>query len=1121
MKHLPYLILLLFILPSVGYADRHQEGLVVLYDFSNPAGSLVEDRSGQLPALRLKIANPENVKRSKGTLQIIRPTTIKATGATTRLRETLQKSNAVSVEAWIQPANLEQDGPARIISFSQNSTNRWFSLLQERNRYEMRFSTDQNSSNGQPELRGQKDSAKAKLTHLLYTKAANGTARLFVNGEQNSETQTPGSIAHWNDSFSFLLGNEATGDRPWLGTIYLAAVYDRALTPDQVRDNFTAGIEAAPAPPALTKTHPAVTAPASPEWQGERVRSGLQVLYDFSEASGTQVKDRSGLTPPADLSIANPDKIRWEENGSLLVFGKSQLRTDEAPRRLIAAVRESGEVTIEAWLRTARTDQEGPARIVTLSQDSTNRNFTLGQEKDRFDVRFRTNRSGPNGMPSLASKPGAVKPQLQHVVYTRDRSGKATLYLDGKPNNTRNVEGDTSNWAGNFRLALADELNYGRHWLGSFHLVAIYSRDLSPKEVATNFRAGPKDGEVIGKSKTPEELLTEANAAHFRKKIAPILARQCLDCHDPSTRKGKLDLSRADTAFASAGMISKGNAANSLLWESIETDEMPHDRPPLSAEEKQAVKQWIDDGATWPIQQIDAADYAFPDSAARVWARRLTINEYIETVKASVGVDIAKEAREILPPDLRADGFRNTAYNLSVDLKHIESYAQLAEKIVEKMDVAAFAARFSNSRSLTDKQMRKFLEAMGKWVLRGPLDEYELVSFRGISTSVASAGGDFDDATAFILEAMLQSPRFLYRIENQRGDGSAWPVTDYEMASRISYLLWGAPPDEQLMQAADRGELTSADAIKQHVVRMMSDPRAIERSVEFVSDWLNLDSLDNLRPAPEKFPDWNPQLAEDMKRETRAYFREIVWEQQRPLADLLNTPVAFVTPALATHYGFQNIPHSENGGLVRVDLSNEPGRGGLLTQGAVLTKGGDEASMVTRGLFVLHDILRGIVSDPPPCVDTTPVASEPGLTQRSIAEDRIAKKSCGVCHAKFEPLAFGLEKFNGLGSFHENDEHGNPLREDGEILIPGNEESIAYQKTAELMDLLAESDRVAETLSWKIAQFALGRPLIASDSELLRKAHQEAAKNGGTYADVITAIALSDLVRSKATERDE
>lgn len=177
--------------------------------------------------------------------------------------------------------------------------------------------------------------------------------------------------------------------------------------------------------------------------------------------------------------------------------------------------------------------------------------------------------------------------------------------------------------------------------------------------------------------------------------------------------------------------------------------------------------------------------------------------------------------------------------------------------------------------------------------------------------------------------------------------------------------------------------------------------------------------------------------------------------------------------------------------------------------------GGDEASMVARGLFVLHDLLYSGVGNPPPCVDTTPQPAKPGQSQRTMAEARLANGGCVGCHAKFEPLAFGLEKFNGIGEFTLKDGFGNKLRDDGEILFPGAEKPVKYQTSAELMDLLANSERIRKNFTRKIVQFAIGRPLVESDATAIESIHAQAQRNGGTYADVITAVILSDLVQTQ------
>ncbi len=866
-----------------------------------------------------------------------------------------------------------------------------------------------------------------------------------------------------------------------------------------------------------------------------RARAGLLALYDFSSSSGPIVKDRSGVGKPVDLRVTKMKSVR-RSVGSLEVTGETQIRSSQPASKIIEVVRRTGEITIEAWIRPATTNQKGPARIVTLSRSGTERNFTLGQDGNRFDVRFRTSTTSANGIPSVSTAKKSVSTELTHVVYTRDRTGRTRIYINGEKSQEKTMRGRTLPWHGSFKLALANEFGGGRQWLGHYYLVAVYGRDLLPKEIQQNFTAGA-DARAAPARLAEKKPATGAEL--FETRIAPLLARHCLECHDATSKKGRLDLSRKDAALAGGKngvVIVPGNAAESLIWEAVEHDDMPKKRSPLSRQEKELMRRWIEGGAVWSIDVIDPLAYAGERKARENWLLRLTVPEYIETVRSAVGVDVEKEAREILPPDLRADGFSNTAYNLNVDLGHVEAYAKLAEIIVERMDVLAFAARYSKSRKLTDDSLRGLIAKMGQWILRGPLEEHEIVTFRGISTTVASAGGDFEEAVSYVLEAMLQSPRFIYRIENQRGDGTPWPVGDYELASRLSYILWGAPPDRELMKAAEAGDLYDRSAVGAQVRRMLEDPRAIARSSRFIEEWLDLERLRNLRPGPERFPDWNDQLAADMREETLAYFKDVVWKQKRPLADLLNAQFTYVTPRLAGHYGLelrggsepepdveskdaaQSHPLSLSYYLSYYDLASVPSRGGLLTQGSVLTVGGDDASMVARGLFVLHDLLRGTVKDPPPGLDTTPVPPEPGLSRRDVSEKRVVNPSCGGCHSKFEPLAFGLEKYDGIGAYHEKDEHGNTLREDGEILFPGEDEPVRYRTTSELMDLLAKSGRVRECITWKLTQFALGRPLVEGDGPILKNIDENSQRDGGTYVSLITAIVMSDLVQMTQTE---
>jgi hypothetical protein len=830
-----------------------------------------------------------------------------------------------------------------------------------------------------------------------------------------------------------------------------------------------------------------------------------------------------------------------------------------------------------------------------------------------------------------------------------------------------------------------------------------------------------------------------AATRELEARVAPLLASHCLPCHNASNRMGGLDLSQARTALAggNSGLVLRpGKPDESLLWKRVAAGQMPPGKP-LAPAEKRILREWVAAGAIWPGDAAAPAAQARDSRTASNWLRRLTVPEYIETVRSAVGVDIEQDARRILPPDLRADGFSNTAYNLTADLGHVDGYARLARVIAARVDAPKFAAPYTNRQDFTNANMRRVISGMGKWLLRGPLQEHEINAFLRVSAAVRKEGGDFNEAVRYLVEAMLQSPRFLYRIETQRGDGKPRRVNDYELASRLSYTLWGAPPDRELMRAADAHELSDRNHVAAQVRRMLQDPRAVRRSSRFIEEWLDLDRLGNLRPNPDRFPKWDSQLAADMRAETLAFFDEIAWKRKRPLSDLMNAQVTFATPRLADHYGlplnlaaaarkdalqalytfaegrgdtirdtsgagepldlkiadasavkwekgrltvnastliatarppkrlvdavkkskavtleawitpgkasqsgpariltlssgagernftvgqdgdkyevrfragrtdanglpglgsaggtaqtwlthvvytrdaagkaklyvngeekgtrdaggdlsnwndgfrlalanestkdrpWQGTYHlvaiysraltpqevrSQSAGMSRYDLRSVPGRGGLLTQGSVLTIGGDEASMVARGLFVLHDLLYSAVGNPPPGVDTTPVPAKPGLSRRAAAEVRLADKSCTGCHSKFEPLAFGLEKFDGTGAFHAMDEHGNKLREDGKILFPGQDKPVSYKTTAELMDLLAGSERVQKNITRKVTQFALGRPLVASDDPVLEKIHVAAKKGGGTYSSLITAIVMSDLVQMTRTEKNQ
>ena len=230
------------------------------------------------------------------------------------------------------------------------------------------------------------------------------------------------------------------------------------------------------------------------------------VLYQFDEKSGAKIVDQSGAKPAVNLVISDLKAVKREASG-LRVIKSTMIKSERPPARLISAVKKSGEITLSAWITPANGKQAGPARIVSLSKDSTHRNFTLGQEGDKYDVRLRTTKNDKNGIPSLPSSGRSVKLEKTHVVYTRSRDGRARVFLNGRKSGEKTVSGATSNWDGGYLLALGNEFTGDRPWLGEYHQVAIYDRALSESEVRGLFESGHK----------PRPKATPAELAKRRK----------------------------------------------------------------------------------------------------------------------------------------------------------------------------------------------------------------------------------------------------------------------------------------------------------------------------------------------------------------------------------------------------------------------------------------------------------------------------------------------------------------------------------------------------------------------------------------------------------------------------
>lgn len=255
-----------------------------------------------------------------------------------------------------------------------------------------------------------------------------------------------------------------------------------------------AGLPCLVAAPAVPQDPVEAPAPES-EPAPERVRDGLQVEYRFDEATGTQVRDHSGHTPPLHLAVENTSAVRWV-SGGLSLHSPTVLTTPGPALRLTEALRRSGAITVEAWMRPTQRSQDGQARLIGLSKNATARNFSLGQGVAKgqpsaaFSMRLRTTESDLNGEPLLRTEAGLATTDAQHVVYTRTAEGLARLYRDGQTVAERQESGDFANWDSSYHLAVANEMGGGHPWLGELYLLAVYDRALSAQEVGINQAAG-------------------------------------------------------------------------------------------------------------------------------------------------------------------------------------------------------------------------------------------------------------------------------------------------------------------------------------------------------------------------------------------------------------------------------------------------------------------------------------------------------------------------------------------------------------------------------------------------------------------------------------------------------
>jgi hypothetical protein len=349
---------------------------------------------------------------------------------------------------------------------------------------------------------------------------------------------------------------------------------------------------------------------------------------------------------------------------------------------------------------------------------------------------------------------------------------------------------------------------------------------------------------------------------------------------------------------------------------------------------------------------------------------------------------------------------------------------------------------------------------------RRPVTDEEVARFLPLFDLARQEGDDFEVGVELMIRAALLSPHFLFRVELDPDGDQPHPLGDHELAARMSYFLWSSAPDDALRALADQGRLQEDEVLLAQIERMLDDPRAAALVDHFGGQWLYYNALEDVQPDYAAYPDYSPALQRAMREETRRLFEELMFGDL-PLGELLTADWTWANDVLADHYGLDAV---EGAALRRVDLRDTTRRG-LLTHGSLLTVTSHptRTSPVRRGKWVLEQLLCSAPPPPPPGVEGLPEAGELRGSVRERTEQHRADPTCASCHQLMDPIGFGLERYDGVGAWRDQDD-GFPIDATGAL-----PDGRAFDGALELADLLAQDERLARCASRQLFTYALGR----------------------------------------------
>jgi hypothetical protein len=396
---------------------------------------------------------------------------------------------------------------------------------------------------------------------------------------------------------------------------------------------------------------------------------------------------------------------------------------------------------------------------------------------------------------------------------------------------------------------------------------------------------------------------------------------------------------------------------------------------------------------------------------------------------------------------------------------------------------------------------------------RRPVEAGDVEPLVALYSANQADGNTADEAFARVLQAVLLAPEFLYRVERNSGVAGVRDLNGYEIASRLSYFLWSTMPDADLTAAAASGALNDAAGLSSQVTRMLSSEKAAAFAENYGSQWLPIRELENAKPDPEVYGEFDEELRDAMAAETMRFFVDVA-QGSRPLTELFNSNSSYVNDRLARHYGMDPV------GSDQPVFSKLPAnRTGLLTQASFLTAVAytNDSHPVKRGKWMLANLLCKEPPEPNFAIPEPPERAEGTSRKEQLSVHQI-RPDCAACHVLMDPLGLALEQYDGIGAFRTED-RGGVIDPSG--VFVGDTGNIPFANPAELSQIIAAAPSVSRCVTEHVFAYGLGRGArVGSDFDdfMLDEIGKAFTASGQLFPKLLEAMITSDVFRKREDE---